>query len=231
MMSKKPSLLLAIIVSIICCLCYFDIFQYITLDNIKSHQTYLHQRYQAAPVLFIVGAFVILTLYSSLPVPGQILFTLLFAAIFGFWGSFIITSFSTAIGGSLAFLLSRYLFRKPLQTQFPKQYSQVNRGIERDGGIYLFTIRMVPILPFFMVNILMGLTTLKIRHFYIATQIGMLASTAVFANAGTQLSQVNAVGDLFTPSVISSLTLLAILPIAGKWLIGTIPTVKTTNNF
>lgn len=218
-MTPKKLLIISLITFLMGLFFYFDLGQHLNLVTIKQQQDALALQYQQAPVLSIALACVVFVLYAALPVPGLIFLTLLFSALFGFWGGFLITSFGAALGGTLAFLAARYLLRAPLQRSFPKQYQTVNNGIDDNGSFYLFSIRMVPVLPFFMVNALMGLTTLKVREFYIATQLGMLASTAVFANAGTQLSQVTSIAGLFSPALIASFILMAVLPLITKLLI------------
>ncbi len=198
---------------------YFDIGQQLTLENIKNQQAYLTERYQQAPLQCLLVFFLGFTLYASLPMPGLILWTLLGAAIFGFLPTFTMVSFGTAIGGTLAFLGARHVLKDSLEQRYPQQFKTINDGVEKEGGFYLFSIRLMPLFPFFLVNLLMGLTNIRSRDFYWITQLGMLAVTAVFVNAGTELSQVKSVQSLFTPSLIISFALMGITPLISKKLI------------
>ena len=199
---------------------YFDISSLLTLSNIKANQTELANIYQLYPIQSLLIFFAGFTLYASLPMPGLIIWTLLGSALFGFLPTFIIVSFGTAIGGTLAFWGARYVLRDGLEQRYPKQFKAINEGIEKEGGFYLFSIRLMPLFPFFLVNLLMGLTSIRSRDFYAITQLGMLAVTAVFVNAGTQLSQIESVSSLFSPRLILSFALMGITPLLSKKLIG-----------
>lgn len=203
----------------ISCFIYFDISSQLTLSNIKANQSELAQLYQQYPAQSLLIFFCAFTLYASLPMPGLIIWTLLGSALFGFLPTFIIVSFGTAIGGTLAFWGARYVLRDGLEQRYPKQFKTINDGVEKEGGFYLFSIRLMPLFPFFLVNLLMGLTSIRSRDFYAITQLGMLAVTAVFVNAGTQLSQIESVSSLFSPSLILSFALMGLIPLISKKLI------------
>ena len=152
--------------------------------------------------------------------------TLAGGAIFGFWLGLLVISFASSIGALLAFLVSRYLLRDWVQRKFQKPFQAINSGIERDGVFYLLTLRLVPLFPFWLVNLLMGLTQLRAPRFYTVSQIGMLPGTAVFVNAGTQLALINSLGDVLSATLIGSLVLLGIFPLVAKFVVGVLKNRK-----
>lgn len=222
-MGTKKILLLGAVACLLATLWYFDVWQQLTLENLKANQASLVATYQSAPVLMLALFTAVFIAYSALPLPGLILLTLTGSAIFGFVPAFLIVSFGSAIGATLAFLLSRYLFGSALQRAFPAKHQRLNEGIERDGAWYLFSIRMVPVIPFFLVNLLMGLTPIQTQRFYLATQTGMLVSTAIFVNAGTQLGQIDSIDSLFSPALLASFMLMAAVPLILKKLMSYFP--------
>lgn len=194
----------------------FDVHLYLTLDQLKSHQgdivRLLHQNPIAVPAAF----FVFYVLVTALSLPGAAMLTIAAGAIFGLaWGT-LLSSFASTIGATVAFLVSRFLLHDTVQQRFGDRLKAVNRGIKRDGGFYLFTLRLVPAFPFFVINLLMGLTPLRVRTFYWVSQVGMLPGTIVYVNAGTQLASVSEPADILSPSLIISFTLLAIFPWLAK---------------
>ncbi|MEA3643732.1 MAG: FAD-dependent oxidoreductase, partial [Lamprobacter sp.] len=138
--------------------------------------------------------------------------TLAGGALFGFWQGLLLVSFASSIGATLAFLVARFLLRDTVQRRFGARLAALNRGIERDGAFYLFTLRLVPIFPFFIINLLMGLSSLRTWTFYWVSQVGMLAGTAVYVNAGTQLGNIDRVGDVLSPELLASFALLGVFP-------------------
>lgn len=145
--------------------------------------------------------------------------SLAIGAVFGlFWGVLLV-SFAASIGATLAFLAARFLLRDSVQRRFGKQLRVLNSGIEKDGGFYLFSLRLMPVFPFFLINLLMGLTPIRPRIFYVATQTGMLAANLIFVNAGTQLAKIDALSGILSPSLIASLTLLGIFPLFARILV------------
>ena len=156
--------------------------------------------------------------------------TLAGGAIFGLLKGTLLVSFASTIGATLAFLAARYLFRKPLQQKFATRLQVINQGIEKDGAFYLFTLRLVPAFPFFIINIVMGLTPIKTLTFFLVSQLGMLVGTIVYINAGTQLAQVNTLKDIFSPELIISFTLLGVFPLIAKKVIDFIQFRRETKN-
>lgn len=195
---------------------FYDLQQYFTLDFIKSHLHSLQSTYQEHKVktLLAYGAFYILI--TALSLPGAIILTLLAGALFGLIPGLIIVSFASSIGATLAFLMARFLLRDYLQERFQQQLQSLNKGIEKDGAFYLFTLRLVPLFPFFVVNILMGLTTLKTKTFFFVGQLGMLLGTALYVNAGENLVQLDSIQGLLSAKILSSMALLGLLPLISK---------------
>jgi uncharacterized membrane protein YdjX (TVP38/TMEM64 family) len=154
---------------------------------------------------------------ASLSIPGAAaVLTLAGGAVFGLiWGT-VLVSFASTIGATLGFLLSRFLLRGVVERWFPKEAQRVNEGILEDGSYYLFTLRVVSLFPFFLINLLMGLTRLRTSTFYWVSQIGMLPGTVLYVNAGTQLNRVNSFGDIMSPAVAGSLILLGVFPLIAK---------------
>jgi len=200
----------------------FDLNSFISLENLKEQKTELTSWYIDNPVI-AGGAFAIIyTLVTALSLPGAVIMSLAGGAIFGlFWGTIII-SFASTIGATLAFLLARFLFKDWIQEKFSKKLKTINDGIEKEGGFYLFTLRLVPLFPFFIINLVMALTPIKTWTFYWVSQVGMFAGTIVFINAGTQLGQIESLKGILSPSIIASFALLGIFPLIAKKIITSI---------
>ena len=168
----------------------FDLNQLLTLENIKASQAQFEQWRNTSPIFVSVAFLIIYTVVTALSMPGAAIMTLAAGALFGIiWGT-IIVSFASTFGATLAFLASRYLFRDFIQQRFGNQLQSINKGIKREGNFYLFTLRLVPVFPFFLINLLMGLTLIPAKSFYWVSQVGMLVGTIIYVNAGTQLSQI-----------------------------------------
>lgn len=200
----------------------FDLGRFLSLEYVQSRlsalQTFRNDHFALALAIY----FLTYLLIAALSIPGALIITLTGGAIFGLiWGT-VLASFASSIGATLAFLLSRTLLRNWVQSRFGNYLAPINRGIEQDGNFYLFSIRMVPIFPFFVVNLLMGLTPIGVIPFYLVSQIGMLLITAVYVNAGSELAQITSLSGLVSPSVILSLVLVGVSPLAAKLLINAI---------
>jgi uncharacterized membrane protein YdjX (TVP38/TMEM64 family) len=171
----------------------------------------------AAHPLATAGAFfLVYVLVAALSLPGAAVMTLAAGALFGFGWGLLIVSFASSIGATLAMLIARGLLRDWVQGRFGSQLEAVNAGFRRDGGFYLFGLRMVPLFPFFIVNLVMGLTPIDTRRFYWVSQLGMLPGTAVYVFAGTELGQVATLPDVLSPGLIAALTLLGLFPIVAR---------------
>lgn len=198
---------------------YFDLSTYLTLDYVRGAlddlRSYYHDHAALTLLLFFVGY----VLVTALSLPGAAVMTLLAGALFGIWVGLVLVSFASTIGASLAFLLARYLAGDLVQEKFGNRLKTINQGIEKDGAFYLFTLRLVPVFPFFLINILMGLTPIRLWTFYWVSQVGMLAGTLVYINAGTQLASIESAGDLLSLDLIVAFSLLALFPWLAKALV------------
>ncbi len=208
-----------IAVALIAAFFVFDLGQYLSLDYLKQqHQTIL-DFYRENRFVTIVGFFFIYVAVAALSLPGAALLTLAAGAIFGLLTGLIIVSFASTIGATLAFLISRFMFREAVQSKFGDQLDTINRGVEEEGAFYLFTLRLIPVVPFFAVNLLMGLTPIKTMIYALVSQLGMLPGTAVFVNAGNQLSKIESLGDILSAPLLAAFALLGIFPIVAKKLL------------
>ena len=230
-MNKTKFTLVALLVLAVVSYITLDLGQYLTLEyaqsQLSSIQDYKNENFAQTALIYFVG-YVVAT---SLSIPGAIMITLLGGAIFGvFWGT-VLVSFASSIGATMAFLVSRYLLREWVERKFGDYLAPLNKGIERDGSFYLFTIRMVPLFPFFVVNLLMGLTAIRTTSFYIVSQIGMLTSTVVYLNAGSELSQISSVSGLVSAPVLFSLVLLGIFPLFAKLILNIMRRNKALNKY
>ncbi len=211
-MTKNKWPLLAILLVLIVAFFAFDIDSYLTLEyfNQQKHRLFdYYQQHPAQTALVYFGVYVVVT---GLSLPGATIMTLAGGAIFGFWTGLLLVSFASTIGATIAFLVARVLLRDWVQNRFGDRLGAINRGVEKDGAFYLFSIRLVPAFPFFLVNLLMGLTPIKLLTFFFVSQLGMLAGTMVFVNAGKQLAEVDSVGGVLSPALLASFLLLAVFP-------------------
>jgi uncharacterized membrane protein YdjX (TVP38/TMEM64 family) len=215
----KKIFLLTIISILICVSFYLNLYEYLNLAYIKENQDRLLEFYNQNFLKTIFLYFIIYILVASASLPGGTILTLIGGSLFGFNKGLLIISFASSIGATLAFLISRTILRDLIQSKFKDRLEVFNKGIEKEGLFYLFTLRLVPVVPFFIINMVMGLTKLKTLPFYIVSQIGMLAGTAIYVNAGVQLSKVESVSDILSPAIILSLSLLGIFPLAVKRII------------
>ena len=212
---KKLVLLLAVLV-LVALFFAFDLGQYMTLEALRESQGKLAEFKARSPLLLAGGYFLVYLLISALSLPGAAVATLAGGAIFGLVEGTILASFASSIGATLAFLTSRFLLRDTVQARFGDNLKAINEGMAKDGAFYLFTLRLVPLFPFFVINLLMGLTPIRVRTFYWVSQIGMLAGTAVYVNAGTQLANIKSASGIFSPGLIVSFVLLGIFPLLAK---------------
>jgi pyruvate/2-oxoglutarate dehydrogenase complex dihydrolipoamide dehydrogenase (E3) component/uncharacterized membrane protein YdjX (TVP38/TMEM64 family) len=196
----------------------FDLGQYLTLDFLKAQQAAIDGFYRANPLLVLGLFFLAYVMLTALSVPGAVIMTLAAGAIFGVTTGTLVVSFSSTIGATLAFLASRYLLRDTVQARFGQRLRPVNEGMAKDGAFYLFSLRLVPVFPFFAVNLLMGLTPIRVWTYYWVSQVGMLLGTVVYVNAGTQLARIDSLRDIASPGLLASFAALGLLPWAGKWI-------------
>jgi pyruvate/2-oxoglutarate dehydrogenase complex dihydrolipoamide dehydrogenase (E3) component/uncharacterized membrane protein YdjX (TVP38/TMEM64 family) len=216
---KKTGLLLLLLLAIASYF-YFDLGQYLTLDSIKQRQAGLTAAFAEKPVLVAASFLLIYVAVTALSIPGALLLTLLGGAIFGLVKGTILVSFASSIGATLAFLASRFLLRDTVQSKFGDKLEAINKGVEKDGAFYLFTLRLIPVFPFFAVNLLMGLTKMKTLTYYWVSQLGMLLGTIVYVNVGTELSKISSLKGLVSPTLILSFAALGLLPWIAKLIVG-----------
>ncbi|MCQ8105654.1 dihydrolipoyl dehydrogenase [Methylomonas sp. SURF-2] len=193
-----------------------DLQQYLTLDNLKARQADIDQYRQARPMAALAWYAALYIAVTALSLPGATILTLAGGAVFGmFWGSLIV-SFASSLGATLAFLVARFLLRDWVKSRFGEHARVIDDGMNRDGAFYLFTLRLVPVFPFFMINLLMGLTSIRVRTYYWVSQVGMLAGTLVYVNAGTQLAKIDSLADIVSPALLGSFALLGLFPWAAR---------------
>ena len=198
---------------------YWDLEQYLSLEYIKKQQASFSVFYEDNPMFASSLYMVVYIITTALSLPGAAFLTLLGGALFGLWVGTILVSFSSSIGATLAFLVSRLLLRDWVQEKFGRNLKSFNDGFEKDGGFYLFTLRLIPAFPFFVINLVMGLTPMKVTTFYWVSQIGMLSGTIVFVNAGVQLAQIKTLNGILSPGIIFSFILLGIFPLLARKLV------------
>ncbi len=208
----------------------FDLKQYFSLDFFNAQKTELLAYADANPWSTAAAYFAIYVLITALSLPAAAIVTLAGGAIFGVAKGVVLVSFASTIGATLAFLIARTLFRESVQARFAKSLKTINAGIEREGSFYLFGLRLVPLFPFFAVNLIMGLTQMSARRFFFVSQLGMLPGTIVYVNAGTQLAQIDTLGDITSPGLILSFVLLGIFPLIAKRILEGVKARKVYKN-
>lgn len=215
-MKASKSFSLLIIVSFVFTFFIFDVQQYISLEMLKQQQLTIESYYNKTPILTVLIYTIIYILVTALSLPGATILTLAGGGVFGLlWGT-VIASFASTLGATIAFLAARFLFRDAVKTRFSKRMKSIDEGINKEGAFYLFTLRLVPVFPFFIINLTMGLTTLRVWSFYWVSQIGMLAGTIVYVNAGTQLAKIKTLSDILSPMLLGSFVILGIFPLCAK---------------
>lgn len=215
----KKAFLLALIIVAIAGFFYFDLNSYLTLEGMKGSLNGFQQAIAQNPFLSMGVFFAVYVSVTALSLPGAAILTLAAGALFGLLQGLIIVSFASTIGATLAFLVSRFILRDTVRTKFKDKLNNIDKGVEKQGAFYLFTLRLVPVFPFFLINLLMGLTALKTWTFYWVSQLGMLAGTAVYVNAGTQLAQIVSLSGIVSPGLIFSFILLGIFPWIAKGIV------------
>jgi len=195
---------------------YFDLNQLLTLDGLKGSMAQFNEYKAQSPLLIIGGFFLLYVVVTALSLPGAAILTLAAGALFGLVQGLLVASFASSIGATIAFLASRYLLRDTIKQRFPERLAAIDAGVEKEGGFYLFTLRLVPIFPFFLINLLMGVTSIKTWTYYWVSQIGMLSGTFVFVNAGTQLAQIDSLSGILSFNLIVSFALLGFFPLIAK---------------
>jgi dihydrolipoamide dehydrogenase len=212
-------LLIATIIILLVAFFAFDLHRFLTLEYLKDRQQGFADFYATNQLLTIAIYFILYVVVTALSLPGAAVMTLAGGALLGFWTALVTVSFASTIGATLAFLVSRFLLRDWVQGKFGDKLKAINEGVEREGSFYLFTLRLVPLFPFFVINLLMGLTPMRAAAYYWVSQLGMLPGTAVYVNAGTQLGQIESAAGILSPGILISFVLLGIFPLIAKRII------------
>lgn len=216
---SKKILQLAIVVTFILIIggfYYFNLSQYLNLEFLKNRQESFKASYALNPLPWLTGYFFLYTVTAAASLPGAALLTLAGGALFGLWTGLLIVSFASTIGATLAFLSARFLFQSAVQHKFRDKLAAINKGVFEDGNFYLLSLRLVPAFPFFIINLVMGLTPIRTLNFYIISQLGMLPGTAVFVNAGTQLAKIESLKGILNLELIISFAILGTFPLVVK---------------
>jgi uncharacterized membrane protein YdjX (TVP38/TMEM64 family) len=215
----KKIVIIIVIAGVIIAFKIFNIGRYLSLAYIKESQQNFLSMYAAHRIAVISGYMAIYILSAALSLPGAAVLTIVAGALFGLVTGTVIVSFASTIGATLACFVSRFLLRDWVQGKFGNRISKVNEGIEKEGAFYLFTLRLIPIFPFWLINLAMGVTKMRLITFFWVSQIGMLAGTIVYVNAGKELAKIDSLKGILSPGLIISFVLLGIFPLAAKKLI------------
>jgi len=225
-MTTSRFILMALIALAASVFFYFDLGHYLSLETLKAQQESIENYRTNNHKLAVAVYMLVYIAVTGLSLPGAAILTLAGGAVFGiFWGTLIV-SFASTIGATLAFLAARFLFRDTVHAKFGARLKAIDEGVEKEGGFYLFTLRLVPVFPFFMINLLMGLTNMRVSVFYLVSQVGMLAGTIVYVNAGTQLAKIDSLAGILSPALLGSFILLGFFPLMAKKIITVIGASK-----
>ena len=218
-MDRRKLIVLAAVAALIVLYFAFDLGRYFDLEYLQAQRGRIHDLFLARPVLVGVVFFAIYVAVTGLSLPGAAVLTLVAGAIFGLgWGT-VIVSFASTLGATLAFLLARYVARDAVRRRFTGAFERIDGGVRKDGTFYLFTLRLVPVFPFFIINLAMGLTSMRVLAFAFVSQAGMLPGTLVYVNAGTRLGELGSLAGIISPAILLSFALLGVFPLVAKKLV------------
>jgi uncharacterized membrane protein YdjX (TVP38/TMEM64 family) len=212
-------LVILLVVALVAAFFAFDLNQYLTLDYLKSQRESFLAFYAEHRLMTLAAYFAMYITVTALSLPGATAMTLAGGAVFGLATGLVVISFASTIGATLAFVIARFVLRETVQNKFQDKLKAINDGIKREGDFYLFTLRLIPLFPFFVINLVMGLTPMKVWRFYLVSQIGMLPGTIVYVNAGSQLGALESMSGILSPGLILSFALLGIFPLLAKKLV------------
>ncbi|KAA0011250.1 pyridine nucleotide-disulfide oxidoreductase [Billgrantia pellis] len=218
-MSRRRLWIVALIVALVAAYFLSGADEWLTLANLQAEQSRFQAWLARDPVTVIGGFFTIYVFMAALSLPGAALMTLLGGALFGLGWGLVIISFASSLGATLAASIARSLLRGPLERRFAPQLERINAGIRREGAFYLFTLRLIPLFPFFVINLVMGLTRMRLRTFYWVSQLGMLPGTAVYVNAGRELGALDSLSGILSPGLIGSFVLIGLFPWLARALV------------
>ena len=217
---RKKLLIFGVVLGAVGAFFYLDLGQYFTLDYIKDSQAKFQQLYGDNRLSVIAAYMAVYILVTALSLPGAVVMTLAGGALFGLAVGTVVISFASTIGATLACLVARTLLRDGVQNRFGDKLATFNEGIDREGGFYLFTLRLIPIFPFFVINLVMGLTSMRLTTFFWVSQLGMLPGTVVYVNAGKELAKIDSLSGILSPPLIISFVILGLFPITVKKIMG-----------
>lgn len=221
-MSKGRIAVILVFAALVVAFIWFDLVRYLDLEYLKARQADIDTFYRQHPVTVLAAYFLAYVAITGLSLPGAAIMTLAGGAVFGLlWGT-VVVSFASTLGATVAFVVSRYILRDGIQRRYGDRLGTINAGVERDGGFYLFTMRLVPAFPFFVINLVMGLTPMRTFTFAWVSQVGMLPGTVVYVNAGTQLGRIESLQGILSPTLIGSFVLLGVFPLLAKWVVGAV---------
>lgn len=215
----KKVIILSVILVLVLLFKFFGLGDYLTLDFLKQKQDALLSMYEARPLLILSLYCITYIGVTALSLPGAAVMTLAGGGLFGLLTGTVAVSFSSTIGATLACIVARYLLRDWVQKKFGDKLVKINQGMTKEGGFYLFSLRLVPLFPFFVINLVMGLTSIRLVTYYWVSQLGMLPATIVYVNAGKELAKIDSLAGILSPSLIVSFALLGLLPILTKKLL------------
>ena len=221
-MNKGRIAVILVLAVLVVAFLWFDLGRYLNLEYLKARQADIDAFYRDHPVMVLGAYFAAYVAITGLSLPGAAIMTLAGGAVFGLlWGT-VVVSVASTLGATVAFVVSRYVLRDGIQRRYGDRLKTINAGVERDGGFYLFTMRLVPAFPFFVINLVMGLTPMRTLTFAWVSQIGMLPGTVVYVNAGTQLGRIESLQGILSPTLIGSFVLLGVFPLIAKWIVGAV---------
>ena len=215
-MNLKKLLVLIAAAAAVAAFFALDLGRFLSLGYLKQSQAAFAALYAEQPGLVIGGYFAAYVAATALSLPGAVILTLAGGAIFGFGVGLLVVSFASSLGATLAFLAARFVLRDSVQARFGQRLAEIDRGVQKDGAFYLFSLRLIPVVPFFVINLLMGLTRMRALTFYWVSQLGMLAGTAVYVNAGTQIAQIDSLRGILSPGLLGSFVLLGLFPLIAR---------------
>lgn len=215
-MTKTRWLLLAVIAALIAAFFILDLGRFLSLEQLRASKAAIDGYRDAHPVLASAAFFAAYVAATALSIPGAVVLTLAGGAVFGLPWGLALVSFASSLGATLAFLAARFLLRDTVQRRYGDRLRAINDGVRKDGPYYLFTLRLIPIFPFVVINLVMALTPIRPWTFYWVSQVGMLAGTAVYVYAGTELGKIESPKDILSPALIGALALLGLFPLIAR---------------
>ena len=219
-MTRRQWLILLTVVALAAAFWFFDLGHWLRLETLKARQTELLALYDARPLTVIAVYMAVYVTVTALSLPGAVILTLAGGALFGLWTGLVVVSLASTAGATLAFLAARYLLRDSVTRRFGARLDEVHRGMDRNGAFYLFTLRLVPLVPFFVINLVMGLTKMPARRYAWVSQLGMLPGTLVYVNAGTALGGLQSLSGIVSPQLLGAFALLAVFPWIARAVLG-----------